>query len=79
MNIQLKYFGMLAEAIEKTEETIYVEEGSTISEISMLITTKYPKLQNMNFKLAVNQTIANNNFQVKDNDEIALLPPFAGG
>jgi molybdopterin converting factor small subunit len=33
----------------------------------------------MNFKVAVNQSIVNADFKLNDNDEVALLPPFAGG
>ena len=33
----------------------------------------------MSFKIAVNQTIVAENEMINENDEIALLPPFAGG
>ena len=39
----------------------------------------YEKLNVMNYKIAVNQTIVSSDLGLNNNDEIAILPPFAGG
>lgn len=39
----------------------------------------FPKLKNCNYVFAVNKKITTNNCQFSNADEIALLPPFAGG
>lgn len=75
--LKLKYFGMIAEAIDKTEEEFEVVEN--LDELSLKLVAKYPKIKDLNYKFAVNQTMAATNIQLKENDEIALLPPFAGG
>jgi len=36
-------------------------------------------LKEINYKIAVNQTLADDSLLLNENDEIALLPPFAGG
>lgn len=80
MEFKVIYFGMIAEAIGKTTEDIqFSQEKITVKEITELLLDKYPKLQNLSFKIAINHTIANENEEFKINDEIALLPPFAGG
>jgi molybdopterin converting factor subunit 1 len=78
MILKLKYFGMIAEAVGKENEEIDFAE-STVEELEKVLKNKYAKLASMNFKIAVNQSIVNADFKLNDNDEVALLPPFAGG
>lgn len=75
--LKLKYFGMVAEAIGKTEEDFALVENLTI--LTTELESKYPKIEGLNYKFAVNQTMISENICLSDNDEIALLPPFAGG
>ena len=78
MSLKIKYLGMLAEATGKNEEIL---EFNVIS-VSQLIKTlqkKYPQFITMSFKVAVNHTLVEENTELKENDEVALLPPFAGG
>ena len=71
---------MIAEAIGKQEELLDVAISPLkASDLSIQLLTKYPKLQNISFIIAVNQTIVSENTTVNESDEIALLPPFAGG
>ena len=75
--LKLKYFGMIAEAINKSEEDfIFVEN---LDALTLELKEKYPKLNDLNYKFAVNQTLVATNIVLKESDEIALLPPFAGG
>lgn len=78
MILQVKYFGMIAEAIGKSQEQIEIE-CSSVGEFTQYILSKYPKLNNYNYKIAVNQNIVDDEFALSGNVEIALLPPFAGG
>ena len=43
------------------------------------IRMEYPFLKNMNYLIAVNQEVIKDNIALRDGDEIALMPPFAGG
>lgn len=80
MKLSIKYFGMLAEAIGKPEEVIEVVDTQiSVEELSQVLENKYASLKTMSFKVAVNQSISENNCWIKENDEVALLPPFAGG
>ena len=78
MILKLKYFGMIAEAVGKENEEIDFAE-STVEELEKVLKNKYAKLASMNFKVAVNQSIVNADFKLNESDEVALLPPFAGG
>ncbi len=58
-----------------------VTESQTLTELMKELFNKYPALQNTPFQVALNQelTSKNQNISLKDDDVIALLPPFAGG
>jgi len=78
MILKLKYFGMIAEAIGKNDE-LFNFSGETIADLDDMIINITPKLSSMNYKFAINQSIVEKNEKLNDNDEVALLPPFAGG
>ncbi|WP_298892678.1 MoaD/ThiS family protein [uncultured Psychroserpens sp.] len=77
MKLTIKYFGMLAEITECTEETITFSED-TVSELLKMLLAKYPALEKKEFQVAQNQTLVSEDTQIL-NSEIVLLPPFAGG
>ncbi|MCB9364622.1 MAG: MoaD/ThiS family protein [Flavobacteriales bacterium] len=78
MILKLKYFGMIAEAVGKENEEFECA-NSSVEELNIALKNKYAKLASMNYKIAVNQSFVEPTTLLKDNDEIALLPPFAGG
>ena len=57
--------------------------GKRVKDLVAVIESAYPKigelLQKKKVLVSVNQDIAHEDLEVKDGDEIALLPPFAGG
>ena len=77
MKLNIKYFGLLTEVTNCTEEIIDFNE-STIQELLHELFTKYPDLQNMDFQVAQNNEIVFKE-AIISNSEIALLPPFSGG
>lgn len=80
MQITLKYFGLVAEFTKKKEEVIFFEGDSiTLLEVQTRLHDTYPELKTTTYSFAMNQTLAQGNEIVKNLDEIALLPPFAGG
>lgn len=77
MRITVKYFGQIAEVTNKTEETLNVE-GTQISDVVKLLNEKYKDLKHKDFQLAQNQELVTKETKLTGN-ELALLPPFAGG
>jgi molybdopterin synthase sulfur carrier subunit len=75
MNVFL--FGVLADIV-KTQR-IDIAGVSTTEELIELMEEKYPEIKNYNYQIAVNQKQIEGNCVISENDEIALLPPFAGG
>ena len=77
MNLTVKYFGLLAEVTNCSEEEM-IFSGATINELLETLFSKYPELKEKDFQIAQNNTITNDETKISST-EIALLPPFAGG
>lgn len=77
MNITIKYFGELTEITHLEEESIDFG-GAFVYELLETLDRKYNTLKTKNFKVAQNQEIVDEKTKITGQD-IALLPPFAGG
>lgn len=79
MKVKLMYFGMVAEMANTNEEIIEVENHSTSKELCLRLEKKLNNLKQLDYRLAINESLINENIELKENDIIAVLPPFAGG
>jgi len=69
-------FGILADAAGKTEVE---SNASDIVSLRRNLMDDFPSLSQYTFQFAVNKEKVNDNVSLNDHDEVALLPPFAGG
>ena len=76
MTINITFFGPMIDATGK--ETEHLDVSSTM-ELKELLDIKYPETKGINYTISVNQEILDENVLFSDSDEIAVLPPFAGG
>ena len=80
MQINLKYFGLVADHTKKKDEVIFFEGNSiTLLEVQTRLHEAYPELTSTLYSFAINQPLIHGDSVVNNLDEIALLPPFAGG
>lgn len=81
MKVRVLFFGMLREIAGKSVEEVDLSAGSSIRDILVRYETEIPKLKAVlpSVACAVNQTYAAPETQLKDGDEVALLPPVSGG
>jgi molybdopterin synthase sulfur carrier subunit len=77
MYINIKYFGQIAEVTQTKEENLEFS-GIIVSELVETLYLKYSNLRTKNFQIAQNQELVSMETELTGND-IALLPPFAGG
>lgn len=78
MKVTLKYFGIIAETVGKTEEVIDLAQGISVKDLKYRQVEKYQIPDEESLQLAVNQNL-DTEVELKDGDEVAFLPPFAGG
>jgi len=77
MNLNIKYFGLIAEVTQCNEETLEITETTVYAFLDVLY-EKYPELKSKDFKVALNNELISKN-EFITGSEIALLPPFSGG
>jgi sulfur-carrier protein len=78
MKIRVKYLGMVAEWAGAKTKTLDLT-GTTIADLNNQLLETIPELRNITFQIAVNQSVASMETELNENDEVAVLPPFAGG
>lgn len=79
MTLTIKYFGLIAEKTGKREEVVNLDdEDFDVESLKRYCFSKY-KLQDMQaVQVAVNHSIQRSG-PLKNGDEVAFLPPYAGG
>lgn len=77
--ILVKYFGAIAERTKSQGEEFSFSD-LPLSDLLLALEQKY-ELDQLSFSVAVNQKMVQDatDYRLKNNDIIALLPPFAGG
>ncbi|MBK5192471.1 MAG: MoaD/ThiS family protein [Flavobacteriaceae bacterium] len=78
MKVSVKYFGIIAEAAGRDEEVLEVAWEISVNELKEQQVQKYKIPDAEAVQLAVNQNL-NKEVELKEGDEVAFLPPFAGG
>lgn len=78
MTVTIKYFGAVEEVTGIVEESLAIDESRSLEAIKQQLLSKYAGMNELSFQLAVNQTLTESTM-LKDGDEVAVLPPFAGG
>ena len=82
--ITVKLFGLLKTlASHETDLSVALNGGSRVKDLVAVLQRSYPQISELIQKktvlVAVNQEIAHEDTEIRDGDEVALLPPFAGG
>lgn len=81
MQIRVRYFAVLRERVGSDEETIELPDGSTVATAVDTLGDKHDAVRKLSgkFQTAVNQAMVPNTTALSDGDELALIPPVAGG
>ena len=77
MKINVLFFGILSEVTGKS--TLELDDIENLRALKSYLWKTYPGIKDMDFRFAVNKEIIDGKIEFKNGDDIALLPPFAGG
>ena len=82
--ITVRLFGMTKSlADNQSSLTLALGKNQSVKNVIELVTKRYPKIGELIYQkkilVSVNQEIAHADTKVQEGDEVALLPPFAGG
>jgi len=75
--MKILFFGRLKD-ITGVEE-IEINGHENLESLKKFLIEKFPGLRREVFTIAINFEIAGDDIKLKQDDEIALLPPIAGG
>lgn len=81
MNIRLLYFAVLRDITGKSEAEVSLREGTRAGEVWQALREQYVQLADYRKPpmIAVNETYAAPETILRDGDELAFIPPVAGG
>ena len=81
IKITLKLFGSLRESAQSASLRVELEEGATVADLRRWLAERNPLVDKLGDRLAasVNLEIAQLDDVLEEGDEVAFLPPVAGG
>jgi molybdopterin converting factor small subunit len=88
MQVRLLTFGVLRERLGELDETVELEEGATVGDLIGILRGRAsnPSWSNSvderlwrSLAIAVNREYATQAAVLREDDEVALLPPVSGG
>ena len=77
MKINVLFFGILSEITEK--QNLELADIVNLRALQSYLWKTYPEIKDMDYRFAINKEIVDGKVEFNDGDEVALLPPFAGG
>jgi molybdopterin synthase catalytic subunit len=82
VQVQVLYFGVIRERVaKKTKELITLPAGATVDDLVTELCATYPTFRDAvrHVKVAVNESFGAPELALADGDEVAIIPPVAGG
>lgn len=81
--VKIRFFAVLKKIVGKEEVVLDVEKGTTLEQLINRLERDLPPLQQVmkegKVLISVNQEVVPKECLIQNGDEIAFLPPFAGG
>lgn len=77
MEIKVLFFGVLSEVAKSGLK--HYQDVKSFSDLKFRILDDFPEISHYSYRISLNNELINDDPVLKDGDEIALMPPFAGG
>jgi len=81
VRVEVLYFAILRERVGRERESLELPDGADVRTARAAIAARHPGIESLlpRVQTAVNRVMAKDETALADGDEIALLPPVAGG
>ena len=83
MNVTVRFFASLREAAGTEQEQVNLPPGASVQMLLQALVDRYSsmgaQLGARGVRFAVNRCYAQPDVELKDGDEVALVPPVGGG
>ncbi len=79
-SLKIKAFGITRDIVGGRELILEMKGENTVSQLRKILEEKYPDMKKIkSLLIAINNEYADDTTLLKDDDEIALIPPVSGG
>lgn len=78
MKLKILYFGIFRDITGKFSETVDFD-GKYLNDLKNFLKQRYPGIENDNMIVSINFRYVENNPELNENDEIAIMSPVNGG
>ena len=80
MKCTIKAFGITKDIIGDKDTVMEIASHATVKDLKLVLEAAYPDLKTLkSLFIAVNSVYADEQLQLKEADEVALIPPVSGG
>ncbi|MCA6073484.1 MoaD/ThiS family protein [Fulvivirga sedimenti] len=80
MKIQVVAFGIARDILQGTTQEIALGSSSKISDLKDVLMKEYPAFSELrSLRFAVNEEYQDDDFELKETDEVVIIPPVSGG
>jgi len=81
MRVSVLYFAVFRERLGRTDDTLELAEGKRVQDAVAALADRHPAIAALRgkFRVAVNEELCGDDRVLADGDELALIPPVAGG
>ena len=81
MRVEVLYFAVLRERVKSDGERLNLPDGATVAAARAVLSEAHPEIAALlpQVRSAVNRQMVGNEHTLCDGDELALIPPVAGG
>jgi molybdopterin converting factor small subunit len=80
MKIKTLFFGITTDFVGASQLQIDVHQNTSIANFKLVLKSQFLQLENINtYAIAVNEEYATDDFILKENDIVAVIPPVSGG
>jgi len=81
MRVTVLYFAVFKERLGRGEDTLELPDRNTVQDAIAILADRHPAIAALRgkFRVAVNQEFVGDDHVLAEGDEVALIPPVAGG
>ena len=80
MKVKIRAFGIAKDIVGHPLTYLEVPPSATIDNVKEILTSEFPEFESLRkFSIAVNEEYQENDFVIKEGDELVIIPPVSGG
>ena len=80
MKVKILAFGIAKDIVGARKGEMDFTEEASISQVKAALSQRFPKFESLRkFSIAVNEEYQEDDYIIKEGDELAIIPPVSGG